>query len=597
LSASGRLAAGGSPAERRWVLWFGLLVMILTSFPYVLGYARQGEIWQFTGFVFGVEDGNSYIAKMISGSYGAWLFKTPYTTSIQRGVIAFLPYLALGKLAFDGGIHEQLVVLYHIFRIGGGMLAVLATYDFLSIIITNIGLRRIGLVLCILGGGLGWLGIILGSKSMPLEFYSPETFGFLSLFGIPHLSLARATFLWSLVIYLRFVSSGDPSWWRQSIRLGLLWLATAVAQPITALVLGILIGLHCLATGLWQILRKMPLTLRGARKKYVTPSPANSGVDFVRDLDSSVTTLPRNDVPNKGELEKGLRKWLGIVLMVFVSFFIPAPFLLYNYFSFSTDPFLRTWTAQNLILSPEPAQYLLAYGLVLPFAIAGIFQLLRRDAWMGMFFTAWMLALPLLAYAPFNLQRRLLEGAWIGLVALAVAGMEGWREAALSSSNTWIKARYSSRWILLLAFPTTIMLIVGGLLATWRPSMPVFRLNDEIQAFAYLRQSASPGEVILASFDTSNALPAWAPLRVVIGHGPESVALTNLRPQVEAVYSSGWSADKRKQFFNEYDVRYVIWGPMERKLGEWDPGIASYLKKAFEVGEFQIFEVIPTLPF
>jgi len=313
--------------------------------------------------------------------------------------------------------------------------------------------------------------------------------------------------------------------------------------------------LHCLATGFWQMLRK------------------------------------------RDEQVIGLRKWRGIVLMVIVGFLIPAPFLLYNYLSFSTDPFLRTWTAQNLIPSPEPAQYLLAYGLVLPFAIVGIHQLLRRDAWMGIFFTAWLLALPLLAYAPFNLQRRLLEGAWVGLVALAVAGLEGWREAASSSPNTWIRVRYSSRWVLLLAFPTTIMLITGGLLATWHPSLPVFRLKDEIQAFAYLRQSASPGDVILASFDTSNALPAWAPLRVVIGHGPESVGLTNLRPQVEAVYSSGWSADKRKHFLNDYDVRYVIWGPLERKLGEWDPATASFLKKAFEVGEFQIFEVIPTQPF
>jgi uncharacterized membrane protein len=122
-------------------------------------------------------------------------------------------------------------------------------------------------------------------------------------------------------------------------------------------------------------------------------------------------------------------------------------------------------------------------------------------------------------------------------------------------------------------------------------------LKDEIQAFGYLQQSAFPGDVILASFDTSNALPAWAPLRVVIGHGPESVGLTNLRPQVEAVYSSGWSVDNRKQFLDEQDVRYVILGPLERKLGEWDPESAPYLKKAFEVGEFQIFEVIPTLPF
>jgi hypothetical protein len=50
--------------NRSWVLWLRALVMLATTLPYLLGYAVQGQDWRFTGFVFGVEDGNSYIAKM-----------------------------------------------------------------------------------------------------------------------------------------------------------------------------------------------------------------------------------------------------------------------------------------------------------------------------------------------------------------------------------------------------------------------------------------------------------------------------------------------------------------------------------------------------
>jgi hypothetical protein len=520
-----------------------------------VGYSQQGAGWQFTGFVFGIEDGNSYIAKMLSSAYGAWLFRTPYTTSIQRGVVAFIPYVALGKLASDPEMHDQLVVLYHFFRIGAGMLAILATYEFISSITASIDLRRFGLILCVLGGGLGWLALSLGSKSLPLEFYSPETFGFLSLFGIPHLALARATFLWSLVIYLRFVLRGDPAWWRQSLRLGLLWLATALAQPITALVLGIVIGLHCLVTGLWQLIRR------------------------------------------RSEREAGIKKWWSIVLMVVVSFVLPAPFLLYNYISFSSDPFLRAWTFQNIIRSPDPTQYMLAYGLILPFAISGAITILRLDAWRGLFFAGWVLALPLLAYAPFNLQRRLLEGMWVALVALAMAALEAWRYKHISTTNAWLKKSDLTRWVLLLAFPSTLILLFGGFLTSWQPAMPVFRLKNEILAFEFLKQSASPGDVVLASFDTSNALPAWAPLRVVIGHGPESVGLADLRPQVEAFYSSASSDEDRIQFLEHQGVRYVIWGPLERSLGQWDPGSVSYLKKIFELGEFRIFETTTALAY
>ena len=220
---------------------------------------------------------------------------------------------------------------------------------------------------------------------------------------------------------------------------------------------------------------------------------------------------------------------------------------------------------------------------------------MRSDAWKGLFFAGWILALPLLAYAPFNLQRRLLEGMWVALVALAMAALDGWRSKNQSSSNSWMRKSDLSRWMLLLALPSTIILLFGGLLTSWQPAMPVFRLKDESRAFEYLKQSTTPGDVVLASFDTSNALPAWAPLRVVIGHGPESVGLAELRPRVEAFYSQASSDEERIQFLEEQGVRYVIWGPLERKLGQWDPGTASYLKKIHEIGEFQIYETVPAV--
>jgi hypothetical protein len=77
-------------AERRWCLALSGVVMVLTSLPYLAGYAGQGEDWTFSGFVFGVGDGNSYIAKMLQGANGAWLFRTPYSAHPGSGIVAFL---------------------------------------------------------------------------------------------------------------------------------------------------------------------------------------------------------------------------------------------------------------------------------------------------------------------------------------------------------------------------------------------------------------------------------------------------------------------------------------------------------------------------
>ena len=60
-------------------------------FPPPRGFWLQGSDWRFTGFFIGVEDGNSYIAKMLSGTAGNWIFRTPYTAYPQNGFLAFLP--------------------------------------------------------------------------------------------------------------------------------------------------------------------------------------------------------------------------------------------------------------------------------------------------------------------------------------------------------------------------------------------------------------------------------------------------------------------------------------------------------------------------
>ena len=164
-------------SDRRWIWGFALLVMGFTTLPYLLGYARQGEDWVYSGFLFGVEDGHSYIGKMLRGSQGEWLFRTPYTPFLQGGVFMYFPYLLLGKLAAPPGQHEQLVALYHLFRLVGGIALVFSTYDFLAIFLHDRDMRRFGTALVNLGGGLGWMSAVgvsgLWGGDMPLDFYSP----------------------------------------------------------------------------------------------------------------------------------------------------------------------------------------------------------------------------------------------------------------------------------------------------------------------------------------------------------------------------------------------------------------------------------------
>ncbi|MFQ5616526.1 MAG: hypothetical protein ACE5GO_08715 [Anaerolineales bacterium] len=528
--------------------------MLLTTIPYLLGFANQGDAWRFTGFVFGVEDGNSYIAKMLSGAEGAWLFRTPYTAVFQRGVLAFLPYILLGKLTAGPGQHEQLVALFHLYRFVAGVLAILAMYDFISYFVLRVRLRRLGAALAAFGGGLGWVLILLGREnwlgSLPLDFYSPETFGFLSLYGLPHLAIARALLLRGLLAYLRNAEGRSGQYNDRGTKSGLLWLLMGLFQPLTVIVAWAVVGAHLAGLALFG-----------------------------------------NGVPDKEYRSRAVRRGL-------VAGLVSSPIVLYTLWAFTTDPFLRVWTDQNLILSPHPLHYLVAYGLVLPFAVRGARRLLRQNPARGWLPVAWAAIMPALAYAPHNLQRRLPEGVWVALVILALKAEPGANQPAqrprLPRSG---RMRFHTLGVFFFLFVSTLLLLAGGVMGVADPKEPVFRPVEEIAAFQLLREQAEPGDVVLASFETGNALPAWAPVRVVIGHGPESVRLDELRLRVAAFYQpdtddclQSLDAD-RKALLDEFDVRYVFWGRAERNLGSWDPREAPYLRVVKSDGLDAIFEV------
>ncbi len=522
-------------AERKWMWGYSLVIILITTLPYFLAFSSEGDAWRFTGFVFGVEDGNSYIAKMLRGYAGDWLFFTPYTTAEQGGVLAFLPYLLLGRLAGGIEIHRQHIILFQAMRVISIPFVVYATYRFISLFIDNIWWRRWAALLGTLGGGLGWMVLLLGQGavlgSLPLDFISPETFGFLSIFGLPHLVLARGLLLLALVFYLEGHEHHRKAW----VGGGCL-LLLAFVQPLSVLVAYAAIGAHVLAVVIFGL-------------------------------------------NNKGRSE--LESWFQAAVRVSLP---SLPVVIYLALQFSSDPFLKAWTVQNRILSPPIAHYALAYGLVLIPAIFGVRATIDSKKCAPLFPLSWVAISLLLVYFPYNLQRRLPEGSWAAWAVLAAIGM-------MTLFKEEGKRRVAGVILLGFSLISSSILILGGLNVAQKPSSPIFRPVEEVAAFEWLAQHAENGDHVLASFSTGNVLPAWAPVRVVIGHGPESVDLASLAPQVEAYFSGSATTQTRQKFLHEHDVRFVFYGPNEKMIGHWGPEQSSILTEVYSEGEYQIFEV------
>jgi hypothetical protein len=511
--------------------------MVVTSVPYLIGFQMERGEWAFTGFVFGVGDGNSYIAKMLQGQAGAWLFSTPYSSQNAPGVLAFLPYLLLGKLAWGDELHSQLVALFHLARLAAIPLLVLAVYRFASLFLPELAWRRWATAVAAIGGGLGWLLVLVGQSqafgSLPLDFYSPESFGFLAVYGLPHLLLARALLFFALTVYL---TPGSGA--RSALAAGFLLLGLALVQPISLASAYAALAVHVTTR----------ILLRATGKANEPAGP-----------------------------------WVRRAL---VAAAIPLPLLLYYGVGSLTDPALRQWAAQNVLVSPHPVHYVLAYAVLLLPAYLGARDLVRTRPDAGWFLTIWLLALIVLAYVPVTVQRRLIEGAWVVLCILAAAGIR----SILVEAR---RRRVLAGALLATTALTSVLLIAGGLSAVLRPSVPVYRSAAEVAAFAWIADNAAPGSVVLAAFDTGNALPAWAAVRSVIGHGPETSNLADVQPQVERFFGGSLAGPAAERFLREQNVDFVMRGPIERALGPWTALPSATLRRVYDEGGYEIFAVDP----
>ncbi len=537
-----------SSAEWRWVAIASMLVMLLVSLPYLVGLLHSTPDMRFSGFLFGIEDMNSYLVKMRYGARDGWLLQLVYTSEPHQGGFVHTYYLALGKLAawIDGRggavSPEALVITFHAARVICGLALLAMIYRFAADFLPAPSQRRLAWALAALAGGLGWLSM---TTSLPVEVYVPEGFTLLLLYGLPHLALARLFLLAGWLLLFRAVEQNE---WRKAGLAGLCWLGMAWIVPFYAALLGVLIAVWLAALMIVQ--RRL------------------------------------------------LRREVGLAALAGA---LPAAMLAYNAWLFTTNPIFAAWSAQNVLPSPPPRDYLLAYGLLIVLATIGAVKA-RQEGFTGRtaLLITWPLTAAVLVYAPVNVQRRLLEGVIVPLSVLAALGVwtlanresrEGTYEPPLVRRLRWL----GLACLLMLLSPSTALMLLSGAATASRPAEPVFHSADELAALAWLREQAVPDSVVLSTVESGNVIPAYAGVRVYVGHGPETIDITNKSLRAQAFFHGSMSLDDRRALLAEAGASYVWAGPAEQAVdctaGCFDP-LTLGLLRVFRQGAYTIYEVM-----
>ncbi|MBN1679172.1 MAG: hypothetical protein JW966_02695 [Anaerolineae bacterium] len=521
-----------SKAEWRRVIVFGGLVMLITTLPYMVGWLAAGDGWTFGGFLFGADDGYSYLAKMRLGARGDWLFTIRYTSEPHDGALFFLPYILLGKLTvlFVGANNPDLMtglaVTFHAARVVFGFLLILASYRFVAVFLRSPRARMLALILIALGGGLGWALSLVGLSdwlgSLPLDFYVPESYSFLILFGLPHLALARGAMLAGFLLLFRALHTPGPrSWLRDTLAAGVCWVVMGLCVPFYVAVLYVVLGGWGLAA--WISRGRFPWAL------------------FWRVISAALVVLP---------------------------------VLLYSAAVFASSDVYRRWSAQNLLPSPHPLHYVFGYSVLAVPAVAALRWAWRKgasgerdrsaDSLPYLLLAAWIVIVPLLVYLPINVQRRLAEGVIVPLSILAVAGLR----LLFPHVRRYRRARTV---ILILVLPTAMLLWLGGMFGALTPDRPLFRPQAELTMLDRLDAIAPRDAVVLSSKKTGNVLPARTGLIAYVGHGPETIHADDKEDRAEQFFSGTLDAAARAALLAEVD--YVFYGPLEADISG-DPAAA-----------------------
>ncbi len=597
--------------HREWrnVLLLALAVAAITTAPYLLAWSRQGDNWRFSGSLFGVEDGNSYLGKLRLGARGEWNFSLFYTTEAHDSApLIFLPYILPGQIVghfvadTDPALTPALILTFHLMRIVFDTLLIVVIYRFAAAFLSRPRDRLIATVLALFGGGLGWLLSLTGQPQLPADFYIPEGFSFLILFGLPHLALARAALLGGLLALMHSlpnnvgvgahggaplqppskmdkhsplpeVGEGLGVGWKYLLLAAVCWLIVGLCVSFYLAILYCILGAWGLAA--WVKQRHFPTAL------------------FVRAIIPAAITLP---------------------------------LFLYYTLAFTRNPAFAEWSAQNLLASPPPLQYVWAY---LPLGLLAIFGVRRlwtgaglkpaptnvpaasllsvdtgeyaphpefgEGSGVGWHFSplliGWVLIVPILLYLPINVQRRMSEAVIVPLAIFAAVGLRALYERGIPRVvlGAWVGV----------TLLTSALLLLGGSLAAASPARPLFRPAAEIAAFNWLDQHSQPGEIVLSAVETGNVIPAWTHLRVYMGHGPETLNWQFKTARLEYFYSDSMSAAERADFFAHPcgitftcagSIRYVIWGPLERALApDDDPAWAASLTPIYDADGYVIY--------
>lgn len=545
-----------TPKEWRWVFIFSIILVALafTPFLWIALSNQQQSDWQFMGALHGHIEASAYLSRIRQGMEGDFLVQYLHTPESHQSVIIQPIYALLGQVSRLTADNLSPILVFHVARISVTVFMYMALYQLASTIWVRVRTRRVFLVLVSLGSGFGWLWLFLTggwtSSRLPLDLtyshLSPFFSGLVSI-HIP-LSIACLAILSAIIITI--------------LRPGITNLPTVNNSGVVAFSMSIvLILLYPEA----YVLLATTLVITVFAQWYFAKQVTNREV-----------------------------RWLLWVL-------VPAlPILIYYVLVIRSNPFVLEWLQQRAD-QIDLFQLLIAFGGILFIGIPSIFRAIRYFESDGdRYMIIWLIVASLGSLIPIDMRAHFLVAIMIPIAYFATRSIE----------DVWIK-KIRRKYRLPLFAVLLIGLIMSNLVVVLLPLLPLSNYNPNQSAglvmsreygvaLEWLDNQTTSSDVVLASPELSIWIPLWLGSHSVTGHPYETMKFAEKQDVIQGLYRADSEDDCTSLlrsidgFQRRYTVSFIIYGPLEQRIGSADclkqvPFVASF-------GDVEIYQIDMRFP-
>ena len=541
-------------AEWRFVAFIVLLVLVLTSLPYLFGWLTAPPEKQFMGIMLDVPDHGQYFSWMRELTY-ANLSANKLTPEPNQPIFFNLLWWGLGRLGHLVGVGYA--EMFQVLRVVATALFLPLVYLFCGWFLPDRGRRQTAFLLITFSAGLGWLLIVYRElfldTDLPLrwllDIFTAEGNTFLSVLGYPHF-IGAALYIAIFYLFLRGQEKGQL---RYAVYAGLLGLFFGWQHAYDLVLVYGILGAYTLL--IWARERRFPWFLVQ-----------------------------------------------GLIILGLISWW-PA---LYSVILTSLDPVWEEVLAQFAnagVYSPPPFHLLIFFGPLLWLAIVGLVRLRPHKLTAldnkQLFLVAWFVANFFLLYIPTDFQVHMLNGWQVPMGILATLALYEWVVPGLNRLRPSLSPTLVQKAVpilfLLVVVPTNIYLWLWRFDELRRHDYPYYLYQDELDAFAWLEQNAEGDEVVLSSVTTGQYIPALAGTHAFLAHWAQTLDFFGKTEMVNAFFAPDTPETVRQATLNDFGVDYVLYGPAEQALGTFDPAAAAYLTPVFTSATTQVFKVSPSV--